>query len=45
MEKVCQEGKAKAIGVSNFYPDIFVDIANFVQVPPAINQVEPHVFQ
>lgn len=45
MEKACQEGKAKVIGVSNFYPDRFVDIANFVQVPPAINQVETYVFQ
>ena len=44
MERAYKEGKIKAIGVSNFYPDIFIDIANFVQIPPMVNQVETHVF-
>lgn len=44
MEKAYKAGKARAIGVSNFYPDRFVDLCNFVEVKPAVNQVEMHVF-
>lgn len=44
MEKAYKAGKARAIGVSNFYPDRFVDLCNFVEIQPAINQVETHVF-
>jgi len=44
MEYLYKEGKLKAIGVSNFYPDRFVDLSQFVEVQPAINQVETHVF-
>ena len=35
----------RAIGVSNFYPDRLVDLCRFVEVKPAVNQVETHVFQ
>ena len=45
MERAYKEGKLKAIGVSNFYPDRFIDIANFVEILPMVNQVETHVFQ
>lgn len=45
MERAYKEGKLKAIGVSNFYPDRFIDIANFMEIPPMVNQVETHVFQ
>ncbi len=45
MERACKEGKTRAIGVSNFYPDRFVDLSHFVEIQPAINQVETHVFQ
>ena len=45
MEEAYKEGKARAIGVSNFYPDRFIDIAHFAEVTPAVNQVETHVFQ
>ncbi len=45
MEEAYKAGKARAIGVSNFYPDRFIDIANFCEVIPAVNQVETHVFQ
>ena len=45
MEKAYKEGKTRAIGISNFYPDRFVDLSNFVEIQPAINQVETHVFQ
>ena len=44
MEEAYKEGKLRAIGISNFYPDIFVDLFHFVDVKPAINQVETHVF-
>ena len=45
MEKAYKAGKVRAIGVSNFYPDRFIDLANFCEVTPAVNQVETHVFQ
>ena len=45
MEEAYKAGKIRAIGVSNFMPDRFIDIANFVDVVPAINQLEVHVFQ
>ncbi|MCC8162682.1 MAG: aldo/keto reductase [Lachnospiraceae bacterium] len=45
MEEACREGKVRAIGVSNFYPDRFIDIANFCEIAPAVNQVETHLFQ
>ena len=45
MEEAYKSGKARAIGVSNFYPDRFIDLANFCEVVPAVNQVETHVFQ
>ncbi|MCD8154546.1 MAG: aldo/keto reductase [Clostridiales bacterium] len=45
MEEVYKAGKVRAIGVSNFYPDRFIDIASFCEVVPAVNQVETHLFQ
>jgi len=45
MEDAYREGKVRAIGVSNFYPDRFVDLAGFVDIKPMVNQVETHVFQ
>ncbi len=45
MEETYKEGWIRAIGVSNFYPDRLVGLCNFVEVKPAINQVETHVFQ
>ncbi len=45
MEEAYKAGKARAIGVSNFYPDRFIDIAHFAEVKPAVNQVENHIFQ
>ncbi len=44
MEKAYRAGKVRAIGVSNFYPDRLIDLCNFVEVKPAVNQVETHVF-
>lgn len=45
MEEAYRAGKARAIGVSNFYPDRFLDLAHFAEVKPAVNQMETHVFQ
>lgn len=45
MEEAYKAGKIRAIGVSNFMPDRFIDIAGFVEVTPAVNQLEVHVFQ
>lgn len=44
MEEMYKEGKIRAIGVSNFYPDRLIDLIKFNKVVPAINQVETHPF-
>ncbi len=44
MEELYLEGKIKAIGVSNFYPDRLVDFVMHNKVKPAINQIETHPF-
>ncbi len=45
MEEAYNEGKVKAIGVSNFYGDRFLDLATFAKIKPMVNQLETHVFQ
>ena len=45
MEEAYKAGKVRAIGVSNFYPDRYIDIHHFAEIKPAVNQVETHVFQ
>lgn len=45
MEKAYKDGKTRAIGVSNFFPDRFIDLCNFVEIKPMVNQMETHVFQ
>lgn len=45
MEEAVRAGKARAIGVSNFYPDRWLDLFHFCEIKPAVNQVETHVFQ
>jgi diketogulonate reductase-like aldo/keto reductase len=44
LEEAYKEGKVRAIGVSNFFPDHYIDFAENVSVVPAVNQVETHVF-
>jgi 2,5-diketo-D-gluconate reductase A len=39
-----KEGKIKAIGLSNFYPDRLVDLVLDTDIVPAINQVEVNPF-
>lgn len=44
LEKAYKEGLTKAIGVSNFYPAILTNFCKFVEVTPAVNQIELHPF-
>ena len=44
MEEAYKASKVRAIGVSNFYPDRFIDLAEFCNIKPMVNQVETHVF-
>jgi 2,5-diketo-D-gluconate reductase A len=44
LEEALKEGKVRAIGVSNFQPNHFIDLASNVETVPAVNQVETHVF-
>ena len=43
-EDLYREGKLRAIGVSNFYPDRLSDLVAFTEITPQINQVETHPF-
>ncbi|MFE3142556.1 aldo/keto reductase [Streptomyces scopuliridis] len=44
MRDLHREGRIKAIGVSNFYPDRLVDLIDHNEVTPAVNQIETHPF-
>ena len=44
MEEAYKEGKVRAIGVSNFYADRYLDLAYHCEIKPAVNQTETHVF-
>lgn len=44
LEELYDEGKIKAIGISNFYVDRMVDFASFNRIKPMVNQVETHIF-
>ncbi|WP_394916434.1 aldo/keto reductase [uncultured Robinsoniella sp.] len=44
LEEMYKEGKLRAIGISNFYPDRMVDIASFARICPMVNQVETHPY-
>lgn len=44
LEDLYEEGKIRAIGISNFYPDRMVDIASFTRIRPMVNQVETHPY-
>lgn len=43
LERLYREGKIRAIGVSNFDPDRFIDLIEFNEVTPAVNQIETHL--
>lgn len=44
LEELYDEGKLKAIGISNFSPDRMIDIAVFSRIKPMVNQIEIHPF-
>ncbi|MBT2649845.1 aldo/keto reductase [Bacillus sp. ISL-34] len=44
LEELYKEGKIRAIGVSNFYPDRLIDLIQHNEIVPAVNQVETHPF-
>lgn len=44
LQELYKEGKVRAIGVSNFYPDRLVDLFVNAEIPPAVNQIECHPF-
>ena len=44
MEELYREGRVRAIGISNFYPDRVMDLIVHNDVVPAVNQIETHPF-
>jgi 2,5-diketo-D-gluconate reductase A len=44
MQRLHAEGLARAIGVSNFYPDRLVDLIEHNEVTPAVDQIEVNPF-
>ena len=44
LEDIYKSGKAKAIGVCNFYPERMTDLCLHCEIQPMVNQVECHPF-
>ncbi|MDY2794162.1 aldo/keto reductase [Peptostreptococcus porci] len=44
LEDLYEDGKIKAIGISNFYVDRMVEFINFNRIKPMVNQMEVHIF-
>ena len=44
MEELYQQGKIRAIGVSNFHPDRIMDLMIHNKIRPAVNQIEVNPF-
>ena len=44
MERVHADGRARAIGVSNFHPDRLIDLIIHNDVVPAVNQIETNPY-
>ncbi|MBS1869601.1 MAG: aldo/keto reductase [Actinobacteria bacterium] len=44
MQDLHRDGRIRAIGVANFYPDRLVDLIDHNEIAPAVNQVETHPF-
>lgn len=44
LEDLYDDGKIRAIGISNFYADRMVDIASFSRIKPMVNQIEIHPY-
>ena len=45
MECACRDSRLRAIGVSNFLNERYLDLINHCKIIPAVNQVETHVFR
>lgn len=45
MESAYKDGKIRAIGISNFLENMYLNIVNHCKIVPAINQVETHIFR
>lgn len=44
LEALYEEGKIRAIGISDFYVDRMVEFANFNRIRPMITQMETHIY-
>lgn len=44
LEELYEEGRLRAIGISNFYADRMVEFASFNKISPMVNQMETHIF-
>lgn len=44
MQDLYKEGRIRAIGISNFYPDRVIDLILHNEIIPAVNQIETHPF-
>ena len=44
LEDLYEDGKIKAIGISNFYVDRMVEFISFNRIKPMVNQMEVHIF-
>ena len=45
MEEAYKQGKIRAIGLSNFYPERLTDVCMLAEVTPTVNQIETHPFR
>lgn len=44
LERICEEGKARAIGVSNYTARHLEEMERYATIPPMVNQIELHPF-
>lgn len=44
LQEIYREGRARAIGVSNFHSDRLVDLIDHSEIVPMVNQIETHPF-
>ena len=44
LEELYEDGKLRAIGISNFYVDRMVEFASFNRIRPMVTQMETHIF-
>ncbi|MFI6284181.1 aldo/keto reductase [Streptomyces sp. NPDC051018] len=44
MQDLHRDGRIRAIGVSNFFPDRLIDLIDNHDIAPAVNQIETHPF-